>query len=114
MTDADAPHDHDIVALLNEQRHRHARLQERQRLARIELERHRRELEEARAAARAAFGTDDVGALKRLLEEKRRRNAELVDAFRSRLDEVERALEEAEARTAASAPSGSSAFGAGR
>lgn len=100
MTGADAKHDHDIVALLDDQKRRHARLQERQRLARIELERHRRELEEARAAARASFGTDDVEELERLLEEKRRRNAQALADFRSRLDAVEQALAEAEALTA--------------
>lgn len=100
MTGADATRDHDILALLDEQKRRHVRLQERQRLAGIELERHRRELDEARAATRAGFGTDDIGALERLLEEKRRRNAQALADFRARLDEVEQALAEAEALTA--------------
>lgn len=85
--------DDDIAAQLDEQKRRHARLQERQRLARLELDRRSGELEAARHAARAAFDTDDPDVLRALLAESRRRNAEAVSDFRRRLDAVERALD---------------------
>lgn len=100
MGSADAQRSEEaVLALLDEQRRRHARLQERQRLLRIELAQRAEELEAARTDARAAFGTDDPAELRGMLEERRRRNAEAVLAFRDRLDGVERALAEIEDRT---------------
>ncbi|WP_207479733.1 hypothetical protein [Arenibaculum pallidiluteum] len=90
-----------VLALLEEQRRRHARLQERQRLMRLELARRAEELESVKAEARAAFGTDDPAALQALLDERRRRNAEAVAAFRDQLDGIERALTEVEEHTRA-------------
>ena len=95
--------DDDIAAQLDEQKRRHARLQERQRLARLELDRRSGELEAARHAAHAAFGTDDPDVLRALLAERRRRNADAVNDFRRRLDAVERALDEVGTATEPSA-----------
>jgi hypothetical protein len=50
-----------------------------------EIERLSRELEAAKAEARAAFGTDDEAEIRRLVEAARAENAALVDDFAERL-----------------------------
>jgi hypothetical protein len=50
-----------------------------------EIERLSRELEAAKAEARAAFGTDHEAEIRRLVEAARAENAALVDDFAERL-----------------------------
>jgi hypothetical protein len=50
-----------------------------------EIERLSRELEAAKAEARAAFGTDDEAEIRRLVEAARAENAALIDDFAERL-----------------------------
>jgi hypothetical protein len=59
-----------------------------------EVERLGRELEQARAEARAAFGTDDEGEIEALIDAARARNAALVDEFASLLRGIEARLRE--------------------
>ena len=50
-----------------------------------EIERLSRELEAAKAEARAEFGTDDEAEIRRLVEAARAENAALIDDFAERL-----------------------------
>jgi hypothetical protein len=50
-----------------------------------EIERLSRELEAAKAEARAAFGADDEAEIRRLVEAARAENAALIDDFAERL-----------------------------
>ena len=92
--------DADAVRLLEEQKRRHVRLQERQRLVGNALAQRARELDKARAEARAAYGTDDPTELAALLAAQRERNVRAVLEFRDHLDAVERRLAEIDAEAA--------------
>jgi uncharacterized membrane protein YccC len=61
-------------------------------LADGEAERLARELDAARVRARAVFGTDDEGEIRRLLAEAEARDAALADAFEAALRDVEARL----------------------
>jgi nucleoid-associated protein YejK len=57
-----------------------------------EIERLTAELEEARQAAREAFGTDDEAALAAMVEAARAENEAAVDAFAARLKAIQERL----------------------
>jgi hypothetical protein len=61
-------------------------------LAEGEIERLRRELEAARAEARAAIGTDDLDEIRLRIEAARARNAALIDAFAAEVRAIEARL----------------------
>lgn len=57
-----------------------------------EVERLARELDDARALAKAELGTDDVAQIQSLIEEAQARNAKLAEEFGVALREVETRL----------------------
>ncbi len=59
-----------------------------------EVERLMRELEEARAYAKAELGTDDEAQIQSLIEEAQARNAKLAEEFGVALREVETRLKQ--------------------
>jgi 4-alpha-glucanotransferase len=59
-----------------------------------EVERLMRELEEARAYAKAELGTDDEAQIQSLIEEAQTRNAKLAEEFGVALREVETRLKQ--------------------
>ncbi|HYE00515.1 MAG TPA: hypothetical protein VEH84_14110 [Alphaproteobacteria bacterium] len=93
-----AHRDDDATTELDGQRRRHIRLQERQRLIAQELAQRSRELEKAKADARAAYGTDDLDALAALLAERRAKHAKALQKFKDSLDAVEQRLAAIEAK----------------
>ena len=61
--------------------------------AESDIARLERELEEARQAARAQFGTDDEDEIRRLIEAARARNTDAVEAFAAMLQGIAARLE---------------------
>jgi 4-alpha-glucanotransferase len=59
-----------------------------------EVERLARELDEARALAKAELGTDDEAQIQSLIEEAQARNAKLAEEFGTALREVETRLKQ--------------------
>ncbi len=59
-----------------------------------EVERLTRDLDEARALAKAELGTDDEAQIQSLIDEARARNAKLADEFGIALREVETRLKQ--------------------
>jgi phage shock protein A len=77
---------------LDELRPAYERLRAERIRAEGEIERLTAELEEARRAARDAFGTDDEGALADLVAAARAENEAALDAFAARLRAIEARL----------------------
>jgi len=71
-----------------------AGMQERQRILKRDLDTKTAELEEAKAAARTDFGTDDIAALEKMLQENHEANVADVVATEAMLDEIERELQQ--------------------
>jgi hypothetical protein len=59
-----------------------------------EVERLTRELDEARALAKAELGTDDEAQIQSLIEEAQARNAKLTEEFGAALREIETRLKQ--------------------
>jgi hypothetical protein len=59
-----------------------------------EVERLTRELDEARALAKAELGTDDEAQIQSLIEEAQARNAKLTEEFGAALREIEMRLKQ--------------------
>ena len=85
MAARSAPPNADPLKRLDELRPAFERLRTERIRAEGEIERLTRELEAARAEARAAFGTDDEAEIHRVIEAERAENAALVDEFAERL-----------------------------
>jgi chromosome segregation ATPase len=62
--------------------------------AESEVERLQRELEQAREAARAAFGTDSEDEIRNMIETARAQNTRVVDEFEALLHSIEARLRE--------------------
>lgn len=77
---------------LDELRPAYERLRAERIRAESEIERLEGELEEARRAAREAFGTDDETALAALVAEARAQNEAALEAFAARLKAIEARL----------------------
>jgi hypothetical protein len=60
--------------------------------AESEVERLERELDQAREAARATFGTDDEAEMRRLIEAARAQNNQTMDEFATLLCDIEARL----------------------
>ena len=94
MAPSHARPDADHLRRLEDMRAAYDRLRTERIRAEGEAERLGRELEQARAEARAAFGTDDEGEIEALIDAARARNAALVDEFAALLRGVEARLRE--------------------
>jgi phage shock protein A len=92
MTSKSVRQNADHLRRLEEMRVTYERLRTERIRAESEVERLAGELERAREQARTAFGTDDEAEIARLVEEARRRNAELVAAFETAIRDVEAKL----------------------
>ena len=93
MTSSAARQNADHLRRLEEMRATYERLRTERIRAESEVERLTGELERAREHARAAFGTDDEAEIARLVEEARKRNAELVTAFETLIRDIEAKLD---------------------
>ena len=93
MTSSAARPNADHLRRLEEMRATYERLRTERIRAESEVERLTGELEKAREQARAAFGTDDEAEIARLVEEARKRNAELVSAFETLIRDIESKLD---------------------
>ncbi|QFU15533.1 hypothetical protein [Microvirga thermotolerans] len=82
----------DSLGRLEEMRAAYERLRAERIRAEGEVERLGRELDQARARAREAFGTDDEAELQRLIEAAMSENAKRVEDFEAILGEVETRL----------------------
>jgi hypothetical protein len=87
--------------LLEESKLKLNRLAERRTRAQALLEAERQRLEEARADARAEFGTDDLEALRRLYTERSAENNIKVLEFMDGVEAAERQLADVERQLAA-------------
>lgn len=86
------PAEKTAIALLEEQKRRHASLLERRTRAMGQLDAERRALEEARAEAIALFGTADLEELRALYASTSQANDLTVVEFVMALDEVDQGL----------------------
>lgn len=84
----------DQLRRLEEMRKTFDKLQAERIRAEGEVERLMRELEEARALAKAELGTDDEAQIQSLIEEAQVRNAKLAEEFGMALREVETRLKQ--------------------
>jgi predicted RNase H-like nuclease (RuvC/YqgF family) len=91
MTDPGRP-DTDNIRRIEQMRTTFDRLRTERIRAESEVERLERELEQAREAARAAFGTDDEHEIGRAVEAARAKNTQLVEEFGSLLRDIESRL----------------------
>lgn len=87
--------------LLEESKLKLNRLAERRTRAQALLEAERQRLEEARAEARAEFGTDDLEALRKLYAERSAENNAKVFEFMDSVETAERQLADVERQLAA-------------
>jgi hypothetical protein len=94
MTSPRLRDDADPLRRLEEMRALFERLRTERIRAEGEVERLSRELEEARAEAKAAFGTDDEAEIQKLIDEARVRNVALVEEFGELIRGVEARLRE--------------------
>jgi hypothetical protein len=83
---------------------RHERLKEKRIAAQTELATATKRLNELREQARAQFGTDDVNALQKKLEEMKEENERKRAAYQAHLEQIERQLQEIEAAQEQRAP----------
>lgn len=88
------------VELFAQQKKRHAELSERRTRAQVQLEAERRALAEAREEAKAAFGTEDLDALRALFRERSADNERKVMELMMALDEIENSLTNVERQIA--------------
>jgi len=91
MTSQKRP-DADILRRLDEARKTYERLRAERIRAESDLERLSRELEDARAQARAEFGTDDEAEIETLIASVAEDNARRVDDFAALIRDVETRL----------------------
>ncbi len=94
MSPARGRDDADPLRRLEEMRAVYDRLRTERIRAEGEVERLARELDAARAEAKAAFGTDDEGEIQALIDEARARNAALVEEFGALIRGIEAKLQE--------------------
>lgn len=88
--------DKDNLRRLDELRRTYDRLRTERIRAEGEVERLGREAEQARAEAKAEFGTDDEAEIRRLIEAAQAENARLVASFGSLLADIETRLKRLE------------------
>ena len=84
------------VETLEENKRRHASLKERHTRVHVKLEAERQALEDAKANARAQFGTDDLAQLREMFRARQGENEQKVFEFVLALDEVDRKLTDIE------------------
>lgn len=94
MASSHAHPDADHLRRLEDMRAAYDRLRTERIRAEGEVERLGRDLEQARAEAKAAFGTDDEGEIQTLIDAAHARNATLVDEFASLIRGIEERLKE--------------------
>lgn len=94
MASSHAHPDADHLRRLEDMRAAYDRLRTERIRAEGEVERLGRDLEQARAEAKATFGTDDEGEIQALIDAAHARNATLVDEFASLIRGIEERLKE--------------------
>ena len=91
------------IEIFEQQKKRHALLQQRRTRAEALRDAERESLERTRAEARALLGTDDLAKLRQMYEEGRQENERKTTELLFELDEIERKLADIERLTAAAA-----------
>lgn len=81
---------------IEELKRRHKDLDTQRTKARANLENAERQLDELKAEARAAYGTDDLDALREKLDEMRRENERKRAEYQAHLEQVQARLAEVE------------------